>query len=33
MYEQTLYSVISPIKQSTISRLNKTKKWEYGYNK
>jgi len=33
MYEQTLYSVITPIKQNTISRLNKSKKWEYGYNK
>ena len=33
MYEQTLYSVITPIKQTTISRLNKSKKWKYGYNK
>ena len=33
MYEQTLLKVIEPIKKSTISRLNKTKKWEYGYNK
>ena len=33
MYEQTLYKVIQPIKLSTISRLNKSKKWEYGYNK
>jgi len=33
MYEQTLYSVITPIKQTTISRLNKSKKWSYGYNK
>ena len=33
MYEQSLYSVITPIKKSTISRLNKSKKWEYGYNK
>ena len=33
MYEQTLYKVIEPIKKSTISRLNKTKKWKYGYNK
>ena len=32
-YEQSLYSVIEPIKKTTISRLNKTKKWEYGYNK
>ena len=33
MYEQTLYSVITPIKSNTISRLNKSKKWAYGYNK
>jgi len=33
MYAQTLYKVITPIKENTISRLNKTKKWQYGYNK
>ena len=33
MYKQTLYQVIEPIKKTTISRLNKGKKWEYGYNK
>ena len=33
MYEQTLYKVIEPIKLSTISRLNKSKSWSYGYNK
>jgi hypothetical protein len=33
MYEQTLYKIIQPIKLTTISRLNKGKKWEYGYNK
>ena len=33
MYKQNLYSVIEPIKRTTISRLNKGKKWEYGYNK
>ena len=33
MYEQTLYKVISPIKSNTITRLNKSKKWVYGYNK
>ena len=33
MYEQTLYKVIEPIKKTTISRLNRSKKWEYGYNK
>ena len=33
MYEQTLYKVISPIKSNTITRLNKSKKWVYGYSK
>ena len=33
MYEQTLYSIIEPIKINTIKRLNKAKKWKYGYNK
>jgi len=33
MYEQSLYSVITPIRENTISRLNKSRKWEYGYNK
>tara|TARA_A100001515_G_scaffold144785_1_gene150041 strand:- start:248 stop:2461 length:2214 start_codon:yes stop_codon:yes gene_type:complete len=33
MYKQTLYRVIKPIKQTTLSRLNKGKKWKYGYNK
>ena len=33
MYEQTLYKIIEPVKRTTISRLNKGKKWEYGYNK
>jgi hypothetical protein len=33
MYEQSLVKVIEPIKKTTISRLNKTKKWKYGYNK
>ena len=33
MYKQTLYSVIEPIKINTIKRLNKAKRWEYGYNK
>ena len=32
-YEQTLYSIIEPIKKTTISRLNKGKKWKYGYDK
>jgi len=33
MYEQTLYKVVTPIKTNTIKRLNKLKKWDYGYNK
>ena len=33
MYEQSLYSVITPIRQNTIARLNKSKKWIYGYDK
>ena len=33
MYEQTLYKVIEPIKPQVIKRLNRYKKWEYGYNK
>ena len=32
-YEQTLYKIVEPIKKTTISRLNKKNKWEYGYNK
>ena len=32
-YKQTLYKVIEPIKLTTINRLNKSKKWKYGYNK
>ena len=33
MYKQDLYKVIEPIKINTIKRLNKSKKWQYGYNK
>ena len=33
MYKQTLIKVIEPIKINTIKRLNKSKKWKYGYNK
>ena len=33
MYEQDLYRVVEPIKINTIKRLNKSKKWKYGYNK
>ena len=33
MYEQSLVKTIEPIKKTTISRLNKSKKWKYGYDK
>ena len=33
MYDQKLFEVVEPIKINTINRLNKSKKWEYGYNK
>ena len=33
MYKQTLYKIIEPIKRTVIHRLNKSKSWEYGYNK
>jgi hypothetical protein len=33
MYEQSLYRIIEPIKINTIKRLNKAKKWKYGYDK
>ena len=33
MYTQDLYSIITPIKSNTISRLNRSRKWVYGYNK
>ena len=32
MYEQTLVKTIEPVKLTTIHRLNKSKKWAYGYN-
>ena len=32
-YEQSLYKVIEPVRINTIKRLNKSRKWEYGYNK
>ena len=33
MYKQTLYKIIEPIRINTLKRLNKGKKWKYGYNK
>ena len=32
-YEQTLYKIVEPIKRTTITRMNKGKKWKYGYDK
>ena len=32
-YEQSLYKVINPVRKNVITRLNKSKKWKYGYNK
>ena len=33
MYEQSLVKVITPVKLTTVSRYNNSKKWKYGYNK
>ena len=33
MYEQTLVKTVEPVKLTTVSRMNKGKKWKYGYNK
>jgi len=33
MYEQTLFKIIQPIRDNTLSRMNRGKKWKYGYNK
>ena len=33
MYNQSLVNTVEPVKKTTISRLNKGKKWKYGYNK
>jgi len=33
IYEQTLVKTVEPIKNTTISRMNKGKKWKYGYDK
>jgi hypothetical protein len=32
-YEQSLYKIVEPVKKTTINRLNKKRKWKYGYNK
>ena len=31
-YQQTLYRVIEPIRLNRIKRMNKLKKWKYGYD-
>ena len=33
MYKQNLYKIIEPVRINTIKRLNKSKKWKYGYDK
>ena len=33
MYKQSLYKIVEPIKKTTITRMNRGKKWKYGYNK
>ena len=33
MYEQSLVKVVEPVKLTTINRLNRSKSWNYGYNK
>ncbi|MEK9780943.1 MAG: hypothetical protein VW418_05915, partial [Gammaproteobacteria bacterium] len=33
MYEQTLVKTVTPIKPNVIKRMNRYKKWKYGYNK
>ena len=32
-YKQTLYKIVQPVKSNTLTRFNRNKKWEYGYNK
>ena len=33
MYNQNLVKVVEPIKKTTITRMNRGKKWKYGYDK
>ena len=33
MYKQNLVNTLEPIKKTTITRMNRGKKWKYGYNK
>ena len=32
MYKQTLYKIVQPLKLTLISKMNRGKKWKYGYN-
>ena len=33
MYKQSLVNTVEPIKRTTVTRMNRGKKWKYGYNK
>ena len=33
MYKQSLVNTVEPIKKTTVTRMNRGKKWKYGYNK
>ena len=33
MYQQSLYRIVNPVKINKLKRFNKSKRWEYGYNK
>jgi len=33
MYNQSLVNIVEPIKKTTITRMNRGKKWKHGYNK
>ena len=33
MYEQSLVKTVEPVKKTTITRMNRGKKWKYGYDK
>ena len=33
MYKQSLVKTVEPVKKTTVTRMNRGKKWKYGYNK
>ena len=33
MYQQDLYSIITPVKGNVLSKRNSLKNWKYGYDK